>query len=1369
MPRLATIALVTIWLLCIFDITQAQQIPRMTSGGTGYLEKLPPDYSANPTKKYPVLFFLHGTGETGNGSPSELEKVKVHGPPKLIEGGHNMCFLVNGVEECFIVISPQLKSGVGGWWPSILNDIFDYVLSGPQNYRIDKDRVYLTGLSLGGQGVYIGVGDPAVADIFAAGAPVSGFGNGNGCLISSRKIPMWGFHGESDGSVTYDVGLTAFNNIRYCTSPVPTGELKWTSYTGKGHDIWENYAYRTDNNLHDPNLYQWLLTKSKNNLPKLVINNPSPTCSPLTIDITASNITAGSSIGMSFSYWMDIFATIPYATPNAATDGLYYIKGTLGIDDIDIKPISVTINPKPNLSITNPPPVCPGILTNLTLENITAGSSGGLIFSYWTDPTGSNPLNNPTAVPIGSYYIKGTSVSGCSEIKPVIISANTTPTVTISNPPAICAPSKIDLTNPTITAGSSAGNTYTYWTNSNATNPVPIPTSVTNGIYYIKGTNSVGCSDIKQVTATVNALPILLISNQTACAPANVDITLSTVTSGSSIGLTFSYWQDSEATIALLNPQSVSSGTYYIKGINSQLCSIIKPISITINDIPNVLINDPTAVCEPTLINLTSPSITSGSSSGLVFSYWTDSETSDLVATPTAVKNGTYYIKGTNSNGCSSIKPVTARIYSKPLLTITNPLSTCSPSIINLMAPEITIGSDADLELDYWNNIDATIQLNNPTSIAATGTYYIKAINSHSCYSIKPVQVTINEKPNLVITQPAAICSPMTLNLSQSSITSGSSSGLTYSYWTNETATNALNNPNSATAGTYYIKATNAFGCQSIKPITVVINPSPSLTVTNPPAVCEPSTIDITNSSVTVGSSTPLNFSYWIDSSTTKAITNPASVTNGIYYIKATNSFGCSITKSVFAEIKPMPISIATPANSVVCSGSSSNIQLSLSNNISGGATYAWNSTSIDGDAEGYSDGTGNSIVQTLKTNNKNGTIRYTITPISIIGGCLGPSITADLTVTPIPDVSINIQNSAPVICNGCSTYIVLNNPNAVIGTEYSWNAQTLAGNVSGYSSGSGTPIIQKLNKTSIDGSVRYTIVPKSGNCEGSLVAYDVKINLAPTVNAGNDLTIQLPIVETTLHGDGVDTDGTITSFFWNKLSGPNSITIEDQNTPVLKLREIADGVYRFRLIAVDNDGGVASDEMLLTVLPKTNISPIVSAGQDLKLVFPANTISIIGSAIDPDGVIKSTKWSQVSGAPSVLFESGFELQVSELKPGSYMFNFSATDNQNETVSDDVLLEVIPGDLNLPNSLKKFITPNGDGQNDSWELDPSVDKFADCKLTIVKNDGTKVLETIGYKNDWDGTHNGAPLPRDVYYFILECNDTKQTGSITIIR
>lgn len=106
----------------------------------GYYEYLPVDFNATSGVKYPVVLFYHGIGERGNGN-SELGKVLVHGPPKLIEKGKDFPA---------IVISPQSH---GGWSdPQSFLKIYNYL---KENYPIDLNRFYVTGLSSGGTGTWI--------------------------------------------------------------------------------------------------------------------------------------------------------------------------------------------------------------------------------------------------------------------------------------------------------------------------------------------------------------------------------------------------------------------------------------------------------------------------------------------------------------------------------------------------------------------------------------------------------------------------------------------------------------------------------------------------------------------------------------------------------------------------------------------------------------------------------------------------------------------------------------------------------------------------------------------------------------------------------------------------------------------------------------------------------------------------------------------------------------------------------------------------------------------------------------------------------------------------------------------------------------
>src|SRR5689334_2673902 len=100
-----------------------------------YLLFLPPGYEQSH-KKWPLMLFLHGAGESGH----DLSKVKTHGPPKIVETKRDFPF---------ILVSPQ--SPGRGWNPDVLNALLDDVL---RKYQVDEDRVYLTGLSMGGFGTW---------------------------------------------------------------------------------------------------------------------------------------------------------------------------------------------------------------------------------------------------------------------------------------------------------------------------------------------------------------------------------------------------------------------------------------------------------------------------------------------------------------------------------------------------------------------------------------------------------------------------------------------------------------------------------------------------------------------------------------------------------------------------------------------------------------------------------------------------------------------------------------------------------------------------------------------------------------------------------------------------------------------------------------------------------------------------------------------------------------------------------------------------------------------------------------------------------------------------------------------------------------
>jgi predicted peptidase len=198
-----------------------------------YLLYLPKEYGKEAGKKWPLLIFLHGSGESGD----DLEKVKVHGPPKLIAAGK---------EFPFIVVSPQAPLVPRrGWDNEVLNTLLDDLIA---KYTVDEDRVYLTGLSMGGYGTWAWAA--ASPERFAALVPICGGGQPR-MARRMKDIPIRVYHGAKDTAVPLKESEDMVEALKQAGA-----DVKLTVYPDAGHDSW-TATYDT------PELYTWLLEQKR--------------------------------------------------------------------------------------------------------------------------------------------------------------------------------------------------------------------------------------------------------------------------------------------------------------------------------------------------------------------------------------------------------------------------------------------------------------------------------------------------------------------------------------------------------------------------------------------------------------------------------------------------------------------------------------------------------------------------------------------------------------------------------------------------------------------------------------------------------------------------------------------------------------------------------------------------------------------------------------------------------------------------------------------------------------------------------------------------------------------------------------------------
>jgi predicted peptidase len=227
----------------------------MGSNLGGYYVALPALYNQT-TKKYPVLVFIHGSGQFGDGA-SDLQKLLTDGPPRLLrDSAFPPDFQVNGQHFSFITLLPQFKSS-----PTVadLKTFLDGTLSA---YRTDSTRIYISGLSMGARlsAEYATVYAPQITGIVPfAGAVFYDLAK-NCKFIADSKLAVWCFHNEPDQVISVAETKNFVAGINGFSPAIPAKMTIFpTSDAYLKHDSWTiptNPSYRENGK----NIYEWMLS-----------------------------------------------------------------------------------------------------------------------------------------------------------------------------------------------------------------------------------------------------------------------------------------------------------------------------------------------------------------------------------------------------------------------------------------------------------------------------------------------------------------------------------------------------------------------------------------------------------------------------------------------------------------------------------------------------------------------------------------------------------------------------------------------------------------------------------------------------------------------------------------------------------------------------------------------------------------------------------------------------------------------------------------------------------------------------------------------------------------------------------------------------
>jgi len=193
--------------------------------------------------------------------------------------------------------------------------------------------------------------------------------------------------------------------------------------------------------------------------------------------------------------------------------------------------------------------------------------------------------------------------------------------------------------------------------------------------------------------------------------------------------------------------------------------------------------------------------------------------------------------------------------------------------------------------------------------------------------------------------------------------------------------------------------------------------------------------------------------------------------------------------------------------------------------------------------------------------------------------------------------------------------------------------------------------------------------------------------NTAPVADAGDNQSVTLPVNSVQLQGSGNDTDGSVISYQWKMISGPDSFTIADSSSSITQVTGLVEGVYFFELTVTDDQGAVGKDVVQVVINPASNTAPVADAGDNQSVTLPVNSVQLQGSGNDADGSVVSYQWKMISGPDSstIADSSSSITQVTGLAQGVYSFELTVTDDQGAIGKDVTQVTVFPGEnINTP-------------------------------------------------------------------------------------
>ncbi|MDF2187501.1 PKD domain-containing protein [Paraflavitalea sp. CAU 1676] len=1304
----------------------AKNLKAANGQSIGFYEYKPYDYNPALNPKYPLIIFLHGIGERGNGT-TDLPSVLGNGTPAVIKAGHSMTFTWNGKTETFLVLIPQLSSSYGWWQTFYVDEMINYAKA---NLNVDPNRISLAGLSLGGGGTWTWAGASLsnAQTLNCIGVCCGTCENVNYSNYTNANLPVWAFHAKDDKTVSEGCSGGAIQGIEKLN---PAVKPYYTVWPDGGHSVWGR-AYDPGYSFNNPNIYEWFLGQNKslpvNKRPVVNAGATQTVTVNSTVTLNASGSTDADGKLLRFIWTKKSGPNYGSIATPVTTNGITTVTGLVsaGTYVYEVKVVddradwtygTVTINVVPGSGPNQAPTANAGNDLGLNQPNSVTTLNGsasvdpeGKMASYsWTQ------LSGPTTVAFVNANAASTNISnltalGTYSFRLVVkdqegLSGQDDVNVTVYGPNAVAIPDAgpdVVITLPTNSVTLDGSNSKDpdgklngfSWTKVTGppdftiASPNAAKTDVTGlveGVYTFKLTVMdnlwIPATDIVQVTVVKGS------GNAAPVAKAGNDITLTLPANNTTLNGLGSTDPNGNNTIASYKWTWVSGPSQY-----------------TLAD-------------------------ANAGSTAL----------SNLVA-------GTYVfsLTVTDNGGLSHSDQIQVIVNPAPPVNQAPVANAGTDIFITLPTNNTTLNGSASSDPD-GNNTIATYkwaQLNGPAQFtlananaASTGlsnlvegtyTFELTVTDNGGLSHKDAVVVTVKPKPNqapvanagtdISITLPT---NNTTLNGSASSDPDGNNTIATYKWaQLNGPTQFTVANANAASTGlsnlvegtyTFELTVTDNGGLSHKDAVVVTVKPKPNqapvanagtdISITLP---TNNTTLNGSASSDPDGNNTIATYKWaqlngpaqFTLANANAASTGLSNLVEGTYTFEltVTDNAGLSHKDAVVVTVKPKPnqapvanagkdVNIVLPNNSTTLDGSGST-DPDGNNTI---ATYSW--TLLNGPSQ-YTIANP-AAATTALTNLAQGTYNFQLlvtdndglTSTDVVVVIVSPTPNQTPVANAGTDVTLTLPANSTTLTGTGSTDPDGNNTIA----SYTW---TKVNGPSQFTLGDAKAATSSLGGL-VEGvyTFKLTVIDNGGLSAEDIVTVTVNPapNKAPVANAGSDISITLPLASIQLDGStSSDPDGSIVSYTWVMTAGTGNLTIINAASSKPVLTDLVAGDYEFELTVTDNKGATAKDRVKISIAPAAtpaNKAPIANAGNDISITLPANSIQLDGStSSDPDGTIVTYAWAMTAGAGNLTIINAASNKpiLTDLVAGEYEFELTVTDNKGATAKDRVKISIAP-------------------------------------------------------------------------------------------